>query len=144
MGTSSGLNTWYLIQCGVKNRSDMTNMLYEESLIGGANVNSSTDLQSTGSLLEMSTQNVELSLSPNIRSLNGMIISIWIGSQKADKSHGRRTLCFQRLSKNVHEKHRHPTACGRSSTSDGMLNDVRTALDDRLKGIRMKYLLQAI
>nr|GEU80817.1 reverse transcriptase domain-containing protein [Tanacetum cinerariifolium] len=38
------------------------------------------------------------------------------GSRKADKSHGRRTLCFQRLSKNVHKKHRHPTACGRSST----------------------------
>nr|GEW52473.1 hypothetical protein [Tanacetum cinerariifolium] len=85
-----------------------------------ANVNSSTDLQSTGSLLEMSTQNVESSLSPNFRS-------------KADKSHGRRTLCFQRLSKNVHEKHHHPTACGRSSTSDGTLNDVRTALDNRLK-----------
>nr|GEU29334.1 hypothetical protein [Tanacetum cinerariifolium] len=28
--------------------------------------------------------------------------------------------------------------------NDGMLNDVRTALDDRLKGIRMKYLPQAI
>nr|GEV25163.1 reverse transcriptase domain-containing protein [Tanacetum cinerariifolium] len=38
------------------------------------------------------------------------------GSRKSDKSHGLRTLCFQRLSKNVHKKHRHPTACGRSST----------------------------
>nr|GEW70623.1 hypothetical protein [Tanacetum cinerariifolium] len=28
--------------------------------------------------------------------------------------------------------------------SDGMLNDVRTALDDRLKGIRMKYLPQTL
>nr|GEY11251.1 hypothetical protein [Tanacetum cinerariifolium] len=28
--------------------------------------------------------------------------------------------------------------------SDGTLNDFRTALDDRLKGIRMKYLPQAI
>nr|GEW07675.1 hypothetical protein [Tanacetum cinerariifolium] len=28
--------------------------------------------------------------------------------------------------------------------SDGMLNDVRTALDDRIKGIRMKYLPQTI
>nr|GEV42215.1 hypothetical protein [Tanacetum cinerariifolium] len=132
---------------------------------------------STGSLLEMSTQNVESSLSPNFRSSNDMITSIWIGSLKADKSHGRRTLCFQRLSKNVYKKHRHPTACGRSSTrrrklpkeaqphkagynkdkqnglmridelhkfSYGTLNDVRTALDDRLKGIRMKYLPQAI
>nr|GEV10707.1 hypothetical protein [Tanacetum cinerariifolium] len=46
--------------------------------------------------------------------------------------------------KNVHKKHRHPTTCGRSSTSDRMLNDVRTALDDRLKGIQMKNLRQAI
>nr|GFD31686.1 hypothetical protein [Tanacetum cinerariifolium] len=28
--------------------------------------------------------------------------------------------------------------------SDGMLNDVRNALDDRLKGIRMQYLLTTI
>nr|GEU43903.1 uncharacterized mitochondrial protein AtMg00810-like [Tanacetum cinerariifolium] len=67
----------------------MTSMLSEESLNGGANVNSSTDLLSTGSLLEMSTLNVELSL-------------------------------------------------------DGTLNDVRTALDDRLNGIWMKYLPQTI
>nr|GEU99136.1 hypothetical protein [Tanacetum cinerariifolium] len=67
---------------------------------------------------------------------------------------------------NVHKKHRHPTACGRSSSrcqkipketqphkagyvpfrsqADGMLNDIQTALDDRLKGIQMKYLPQAI
>nr|GEV64912.1 hypothetical protein [Tanacetum cinerariifolium] len=64
----------------------------------------------------------------------------WI--TKADQSHYRRTLCFQRLLKDVYEKHCHPTACGRSSISDGTLNDVRTALDDRLKGIRMKYLPQ--
>nr|GEV63849.1 hypothetical protein [Tanacetum cinerariifolium] len=80
MGTSSGLKTWYLAQCGVKNQSAMINMISEESLIGGANVNSSTDLQSTGSLLEMSTQKVESSLSPNFRSSNGIITSIWIGS----------------------------------------------------------------
>nr|GEY50824.1 hypothetical protein [Tanacetum cinerariifolium] len=196
MGTSSGLKTWYLTQCGVKNWSAMINMLSEESLIGGANVNSSTDLQSTGSLLEMSTQNVKSLLSSNFRLSNGIITSIWIGSQKANKSHGQRTHCFQRLFKNVHKKHRHPTTCGRSSTrfrklpkklnltkpdtcrsdlkrkeaytaysnprgfiyqnkdkqnrlmridelykfSDGTLNDVRTALDDHLKGIRMKYL----
>nr|GEX61763.1 hypothetical protein [Tanacetum cinerariifolium] len=28
--------------------------------------------------------------------------------------------------------------------NDGTLNDVRTAMDDRLKGIRIKYLPQAI
>nr|GFA09904.1 hypothetical protein [Tanacetum cinerariifolium] len=58
-------------------------------------------------------------------------------------------------------KHHNPKACGRPSTQcqklpeeaqpnkagyvpDGTLTDVRTALDDRLKGIRMKYLPQTI
>nr|GEY51985.1 hypothetical protein [Tanacetum cinerariifolium] len=124
------------------------------------------------------------------------VIKLQTVEWKANKSHGQRTHCFQRLFKNVHKKHRHPTTCGRSSTrfrklpkklnltkpdtcrsdlkrkeaytaysnprgfiyqnkdkqnrlmridelykfSDGTLNDVRTALDDHLKGIRMKYL----
>nr|GEV48993.1 hypothetical protein [Tanacetum cinerariifolium] len=72
------------------------------------------------------------------------VTELQIFEWKADKSDGQRMLCFQRLSKNVHKKHRNPAACGRSSASDGTLNDVRTALDDRLKGIRMKYLPQAI
>nr|GEZ71643.1 hypothetical protein [Tanacetum cinerariifolium] len=70
-------------------------------------------------------------------------------------------LCFQCLSSNVYKKHRNPKACGRPSTRcrklpeeaqpnkagfipDGTLTDVRTTLDDRLKGIRMKYLSQSI
>nr|GEW05817.1 hypothetical protein [Tanacetum cinerariifolium] len=57
--------------------------------------------------------------------------------------------------------HRHPKACGRPSAQcqklpeeaqpnkagyvpDGTLTDVHTALDDRLKGIQMKYLPQSI
>nr|GEU61934.1 hypothetical protein [Tanacetum cinerariifolium] len=56
----------------------------------------------------------------------------------------KRTLCLQRLFKDVHEKYHHPTAYGRSSISDGTLIDVQTAMDDRLKGIRMKYLPQTI
>nr|GEW42088.1 hypothetical protein [Tanacetum cinerariifolium] len=112
LDTSSGLKTWCLAQCGVKNRSAMANMLSVESLIRGANINSSKDLQSTGSLLEMSTQNVKPSLSSNFRLSNDIITSIWIGSRKADKSDDRRTLCFQHLSKNVYKKHRHPTTCG--------------------------------
>nr|GEU31594.1 hypothetical protein [Tanacetum cinerariifolium] len=35
-----------------------------------------------------------------------------IEDMKTDKSLDRRTLCFQRLSKNVHKKHRRPMACG--------------------------------
>nr|GEW16794.1 hypothetical protein [Tanacetum cinerariifolium] len=62
MGTSSGFKTWYPVQCGVKNQLAMINMLSKESLIGGENVNSSTDLQSTRSLLEMSTPNIESAL----------------------------------------------------------------------------------
>nr|GEU95521.1 hypothetical protein [Tanacetum cinerariifolium] len=70
-----------LAQCGVKNWSAMTNMHSRESLIGDAKVNSSTNFQSTGSMLEMSSQNVESSLSSNFRLSNGIITSIWIGSR---------------------------------------------------------------
>nr|GEY64277.1 hypothetical protein [Tanacetum cinerariifolium] len=219
---------------GVKNWSTMTNMLSGESLIEGTNVNSSTDLQSTQSLLEMSTQNIELSLSPNFKSLNGMITSIWIGSQCVrddDKLHkfkegdfkrlriqdiedmllllvqGKltnltveerfafnvslrmftRSIVIQRRMKDLqlgvesyqkklsltkpdtyHSDLKHKEAYTAYSNprgfiyknknkqnrlmwidelhkfSDGTLNDVRTALDDHLKGIRMKYLPQAI
>nr|GEV11730.1 ribonuclease H-like domain-containing protein [Tanacetum cinerariifolium] len=45
------------------------------------NTTNSTDLQSTGSLLEMSTHNVESSLSLNFRLLNGIVTSIWIRSR---------------------------------------------------------------
>nr|GFB34818.1 hypothetical protein [Tanacetum cinerariifolium]GFB34836.1 hypothetical protein [Tanacetum cinerariifolium] len=71
------------------------------------------------------------------------------------------------LPADVYKEYRHLTTCARSSTgsrklpeeaqpyqarhidelhkfSDGTLNDVRNALDDRLKGIRMRYLPQTI
>nr|GEV00013.1 hypothetical protein [Tanacetum cinerariifolium] len=85
-----------------------TNMLSGESRIEGAKVNSSMDLRSIGNLLEMSTPNVESSLSQSFKSSNGITSNIWIGSL------------------------------------DGTLNDVRTALDDRLMGIQMQYLPQTI
>nr|GEZ54433.1 hypothetical protein [Tanacetum cinerariifolium] len=50
----------------------------KESLIGGTNVNSSMDLRSTGSLLEMCTPNVESSLSPNFRSSNGKLTNLTV------------------------------------------------------------------
>nr|GFA76135.1 hypothetical protein [Tanacetum cinerariifolium] len=50
-----------------------------------------------------------------LQSSNGITTSIWIGSLKADQSRCRRTLCFQRLFKNVHEKHRYPMTYERSS-----------------------------
>nr|GEX68702.1 putative reverse transcriptase domain-containing protein [Tanacetum cinerariifolium] len=80
MDTLNGLKTWYLEQCGVKYRLAMKNMIFGESHIGGANVNSFIDLQSIGNLLEMSTPNVESSLSQSFKSSNGIATSIWIGS----------------------------------------------------------------
>nr|GEU36001.1 hypothetical protein [Tanacetum cinerariifolium] len=79
-----------------------------KSHIGSINVNNSMDLRSTKNLLEMSTPNVESSLSRSFKSSNGITTSIWIGSL------------------------------------NGTLNDVRTALDDNLKGIQMQYLPQTI
>nr|GEU38541.1 RNA-directed DNA polymerase, eukaryota [Tanacetum cinerariifolium] len=94
-----------------------------------------------------------------IQDIKDMLLLLVQG--KLTKSDSRRTLCFQCLSSNVYKKHRNPKACGRPSTRcrklpeeaqpnkagyvpDGTLTDVRTTLDDRLKGIRMKYLPQTI
>nr|GEZ73320.1 hypothetical protein [Tanacetum cinerariifolium] len=137
MGTSSGLKTWYLAQCGVKHRSAMINMLFGESLIGGTNVNNSTDLRSTGSLLEMSTQNVESSLSPNYRLSNGMttrkLTNLTVEERFAFNVSLRmftKSIVIQRRVEDLQ------LATTRS--------DVRTALDDRLNGIRIKYFPQTI
>nr|GEU92781.1 hypothetical protein [Tanacetum cinerariifolium] len=206
MGTSSGLKTWCLAQCGVKNQQDMTNMLSEESLIGGANVNSSTDLHSTGSLLEMSTQNVESLLSPIFRLssgdfkrlciqdiedmllllVQGKLTNLTVQERFAFNVSLRiftRSIVIQRCVEDLQlgvesyqkklnliniDTYRFDLKCKEAYTaysnprgfiyqnknkqnrlmqidelhkfSDGTLNDVRTALDDRLKGIRMKYL----
>nr|GFA20357.1 hypothetical protein [Tanacetum cinerariifolium] len=111
---------WNNTEC----RLAMTNMLSEESRIGGANVNNSIDLQSTWNLLEMSTPNVESSLLQSFKSSSGITTSIWIRSlgfiyQNKDKQN--------RLMR-IDELHKF---------SDDTLNDVRTALDDRLTRIRM-------
>nr|GEY11401.1 hypothetical protein [Tanacetum cinerariifolium] len=145
---------------------------------------------STGSLLEMSTQNVESSLSPNFRSSNGIITRIWIGSLDYDKLYKFKEGDFKRLriqdiedmllllvqgkltNHTVEERFAFNVSLRMfmrtiviqrrvqdlqlgvesyqkklnliNPNTDGTLNDVRTALDDRLKGIRMKYLPQAI
>nr|GFB21960.1 hypothetical protein [Tanacetum cinerariifolium] len=131
-------------------------MLSRESPIGGANVNSSTILLSTGSLLVMSTQNVESSLSLNSKlsikecfafnvSLRMFKRSIVIQRRVEDLQLGvaysnPRGFIYQNKDKQnrlmrIDELHKF---------SDGMLIDVRTALDARLKGIQMKLLLKRI
>nr|GEX16344.1 hypothetical protein [Tanacetum cinerariifolium] len=79
-------------------------------------------------------------------------------TKAADYGHIK-TLCFQRLSSNVYKKHRNPKACGRPSNRCQKLpeeaqpnkaryrwdaHDVRTALDDHLEGVHMRYLPQTI
>nr|GFA80032.1 hypothetical protein [Tanacetum cinerariifolium] len=158
----------------------------------------STDLQSTWSLLEMSTQIIESSLSPNFRLLNGTTTSTWIRSlcvemmtsYTSSKKATSRGFAFKTLkicycfwvkeSVESYKKKLNITKPGTYHSdlkrkeaytaysnpkgfiyqnkdkqnrlmridelhkfSDGTLN-VQTALDDRLKGIRMKYLPQAI
>nr|GFB26696.1 hypothetical protein [Tanacetum cinerariifolium] len=161
MGTSSGLKTWCLTQCEVKNRQAMKSMLSKESLIGSANVNSSTDLQSTRSLLVMSTLNVESSLSLNFRLSSVTITSIWIGSRYQKKLNLTRPDTYRSdlkrkeayttysnprgfIYQNKDKQNKLMRIDELHKFSDWMPNDVRTALDDRLKGIRIKYMPQTI
>nr|GEU32461.1 hypothetical protein [Tanacetum cinerariifolium] len=160
----------------------MTSMLSEESLIGGANANSSTDLLSTGSLIVMSTLNVELSLSLNLRLSSGTITSTWFRSRMFTRSiviqrrvedlqlgfkSYQKKLNLTRLDTYLSElKHKEAYIAYSNPRgfiyqnkekqnklmrivelhkfSDGTLTDVRAALDDRFKGIRIKYLPQKI
>nr|GEV33722.1 hypothetical protein [Tanacetum cinerariifolium] len=206
-------NDLYYLWGGASNRKvnywlAMTNMLFEESRIRGANVNNSMDLRSIGNLLEMSTPNVESSLSQSFKSSNGVTTSIWIGSLyvkmminstnlKNEISKGfafktLKTCCFfciviQRRVKDLQlgvESYQKKLNLTNPDTykldlkpkgaytaysnpigfiyqnkdkqnrlmridelhkfSNDTLNDVRTALDDRLKGIQMQYLPQTI
>nr|GEZ63778.1 hypothetical protein [Tanacetum cinerariifolium] len=175
MGTSSGFKTWYLAQCGVKNRSAMINMLSRESLIGGANVNSSMNLQSTWSLLEIDDDKLYKFKDGNFKRLfiqdiedmllllvQGKLTNLTLGVEsyqkklkltKSDTYHSdlKRKEAYAAYSnargfiyQNKDKQSRLMRIDELHKFSDRTLNDVRTALDNRLKGIRMKYLPQAI
>nr|GFC32034.1 hypothetical protein [Tanacetum cinerariifolium] len=97
----------------------MTSTPSGESLTRGVNVSSSTVLLLTGNLLAMFIPRGESLLSQNSRLWNGIATSIWIGL---------RLMRIDELYK----------------FNDGTLTDVRTALDDHLKGIQIQYLPQTI
>nr|GEX96358.1 hypothetical protein [Tanacetum cinerariifolium]GFA27290.1 hypothetical protein [Tanacetum cinerariifolium] len=181
MGTLSGLKTWYLAQCGVKNRSAMINMLSEESLIGGANVNSSMNLQSTRSLLEIDDNKLYKFKEGDFKRLRiqdiedillllvqGKLKNLTIKERFAFNVSLRmftRSIVIQRRVEDLqlgvesyqkklnltkpdtyHSDLKRKEAYTAYSNPRGFIypNDVRTALDDCLKGIRMNYLPQTI
>ncbi|GJR74898.1 uncharacterized mitochondrial protein-like protein [Tanacetum coccineum] len=124
------------LKCGVKCRLAMTNMHSGETHIGGENDNNSMDLRLTENLLEMSTPNAESLLDDDklykfkegdfkrlrIQYIKDMLLLLVQG--KLINLTVEEHLAF--------------------NFSDGTLNDVRTALNDLLKGIRMPYLPQTI
>nr|GFC44632.1 hypothetical protein [Tanacetum cinerariifolium] len=86
--------------------------------------------QLTGNLLSMYTQRGGSSLSPSSRLWNGTTISIWIGFRR---------IVIQRRVEDLQlgvESYQKRLNLMKPDT-DGMLNDVRNALNDRLKGIWM-------
>nr|GEV37045.1 reverse transcriptase domain-containing protein [Tanacetum cinerariifolium] len=141
-----------------------TSMPSGESPIGGVNVNSSTVFLSTGSLLAMSILSIESSLSLNSRFIviQRRVEDLQLGVESYQKKlnltkpdtyrsdlkgkeayitySNPRGFIYQNKDKQnmlmrIDELHKF---------NDGTLTDVRTALDDRLKGIRIKYLPQSI
>nr|GFB87056.1 hypothetical protein [Tanacetum cinerariifolium] len=91
----------------------------------------------------MSTPRGGSSLSLSSRLWNGTTTSIWIGFQRreAHTAHSNpRGFIYQ----NKDKKNRLMWIDELHKFSDGTLNDVRNALDDRLKGIRMQYLPSTI
>ncbi|GKC49628.1 hypothetical protein Tco_1072373 [Tanacetum coccineum] len=127
-----------------------------ESHTRGENDNNSMDLLLTGNLLEMSTLNAESLLSVVIqRHVEDLQLGVKSYQKKLNltKPDTYRSDLKQReaytaysnprgfIYQNKDKKNRLMRIDEPHKFSDGTLNDVRTALDDRLKGIRMKYLL---
>nr|GFC88111.1 hypothetical protein [Tanacetum cinerariifolium] len=124
--------------------------------------------QLTRNLLSMYTLRGGSSLSSNSRLCNGTTISIWIGYRRVEdlllgvESYQKRlnltrpdTYRFDLkrreaytaysnprgfIDQNKDKKNRLMRIDKLHKFSDGTLNDVRNALDDRLKGIQMQYL----
>nr|GEU45203.1 hypothetical protein [Tanacetum cinerariifolium] len=187
----------------VKNRSAMINMLLEKSPIRGENVNSSTNLQSTRSLLAIDDDKLYKFKEGNFKRLRiqdledmllllvqGKLINLTVEKcfafnvslrmftrsiviqrhvkdlQLGVESYQKKLnltnpdmYCFDLKRKeayttytnlrgfiyhNKDKQNRLMRIDELNKFSDGTLNDVRTALDDHLKGIQMKYLPQAI
>nr|GEU88017.1 hypothetical protein [Tanacetum cinerariifolium] len=144
-----------------------------ESPIRGANVNSSTVLLSTGSLLAMSILSVESLLSLNSRLSSGnykhldgitvrrdddKLYNVKSYQKKLNltrpdtyRSDLKRKEAYSAYSnlrgfiyQNKDKQNRLMRIDELHKFNDGMLTDVRTALEDRFKGIRMKYLPKSI
>nr|GEZ77660.1 hypothetical protein [Tanacetum cinerariifolium] len=126
-----------------------------ESHIGGENNNISMDLRLTGNLLEMYTLNAESSDDDKLYKFKEGVKSDQkkINLTKPDtyRSDLKRKEAYTTYSnprgfiyQNNDKQNRLMRIDELHKFSDGTLNDVWTALDDRLKGIRMQYLPQTI
>nr|GEW63305.1 hypothetical protein [Tanacetum cinerariifolium] len=115
-GISSGLKTWCIGQCGFKNHIVIQRRVKDLQL----DVKS---YQKKLNLTRLDTYRLDLKHKEAYISYSNPRGFIY---QNKDK---------QNRLMQIDELHKF---------SDGMLTDVRTALDDRLKGIRMKYLPQSI
>ncbi|GJR63870.1 hypothetical protein Tco_0009935 [Tanacetum coccineum] len=150
-GISNGLKIWSLTQCGFKCRLATTNMHSRESYIGGENDNNSMDLLLIGNRLEMSTPNAESLLRVEDLQLGVESYQKKLNLTKSDtyKSDLKQMEAYSAYSnprgfiyQNKDKKNRLMRIDELHKFSDSTLNDVRTTLDDHLKGIRMKYLPQ--
>nr|GEU29381.1 hypothetical protein [Tanacetum cinerariifolium] len=120
MGTSSGLKTWCLAQCGFKNQIIAVTEL---KIVEWYNYKHLDWITKKLNLTRPDTYHSDLKRKEAYTAYSNVRGFIY---QNKDK---------QNTLMQIDELHKF---------SDGTLNDVRTALDDRLKGIRMKYLPQTI
>ncbi|GKA44352.1 hypothetical protein Tco_0737076 [Tanacetum coccineum] len=145
-------------------------MHYGEFLIGDANVNNSMDLLLTGNRLVMSTPNEGDFKRLRLQDIEDILILLVQGKLKnlnvkdclafgVSLRMFTRSIVIQRRVKDLQLAYSNPRGFIYQNKdkknklmridelhkfSDGKLDDVRTALNDRLKGIRMEYLPKTI
>ncbi|GJZ11154.1 hypothetical protein Tco_0545913 [Tanacetum coccineum] len=150
-GTSNGLKIWSLTECRVKCRLAMTNMHSGESYIGGKKDNNSMDLLLTGNLLKKSTLNAVHLLDNDklykfkegdfnrlhIQDIEDMLLLLVQGKLT-------NLAIEERLAFNVSLRMFTRSTESLKKEAYNITSYPETALNDRLKGIRIEYLPQTI
>nr|GFA12403.1 hypothetical protein [Tanacetum cinerariifolium] len=167
MGTSSGLKTWCLGQCGFKNRIIAVtelkivewhnykhldwitvhrddDKLYKFKVGDFKRLRDRGYVTASGSRKADKSDDLQLGVKSYQKKLNLTRPDTYCSDLKRKEAYIAYSNLRGFIYQNKDKQNRLMRIDELHKFSDGMLTDVHTALDDRLKGIRMKYLPQTI
>nr|GEU92886.1 hypothetical protein [Tanacetum cinerariifolium] len=139
MGTSSGLKTWCLGQCGSRT-GKLPNLTVEERFA----FNVSLRMFTRSIVIQRRVEDLQLGVESYQKKLNLTSLDTYRSDLKRKEAYIAYSNLRGFIYQNKDKQNRLMRIDELHKFNDGMLTDVCTALDDRIKGIRMKYLPQTI